>query len=74
MIMSNFISEAERHEELYSVYSARHQEILSIFTKIKDHFIYDEEIVRKLVANKVNCAEIEWLKRTGHYLPVYNSY
>ena len=69
MIMSNFISEAERHEELYSSYSERHQTVLSEFNKIKLNSSQYEGVQHVLLENGVTCSEIEWLKRTGHYLP-----
>lgn len=72
MIMSNFISEDERHEELYAVYSIRHEEILNIFNKIKASIYSRDSIFNSLIKNGVNEDEIEWLKRTGHYLPEVN--
>ena len=69
MIMSNFISEAERHEELYCSYSTRHRDVLSEFNKIKSNALSNSKIQHALVANGVTCNEIEWLKRTGHFLP-----
>lgn len=69
MMMSNFISEAERHEELYSSYSERHQEVLLKFNNINSMRSSDVNVLNVLLENGVTCSEIEWLKRTGHYLP-----
>lgn len=69
MIMSNFISEAERHEELYAVYNKRHQEILSLLNDITGSINNDFKILQSLLQSGVKEDEIDWLKRTGHYLP-----
>ncbi len=72
MIMSNFISETERHEELYSHYNPRHQEILAVIAAIKTKSPSCSELYNRLRQHGVSDSEIEWLKRTGHYMPSYN--
>ena len=71
MIMSNFIDETERHAELYQAYTPRQQTILEIVEGSSLVSKDDEEVLLALQANHVSDSEIHWLKRTGHYLPVY---
>jgi len=70
--MYNFISEAERHEELYSLYDEHHQKILSIFNKIKTSTMTNIDVFHLLKKNGLNDSDIEWLKRTDHYLPMHS--
>ncbi len=78
MIMSNFIDDAERHAELYNAYTPRQRLLLEI---VEDLRIIIEELHLKISGNeelytRLNAvgickAEINWLKRTGHFLPSF---
>ena len=67
--MSNFISEDERREELYGVYSNRHGKVLDAFKKISASYSNDNHIISSLSQSGIDNDEIDWLKRTGHYFP-----
>ena len=76
MIMSNFIDDAERHAELYNAYTSRQRLLLVIVEdshlKIEDSHLKifgNEELYTRLNAVGICKAEINWLKRTGHFLP-----
>jgi hypothetical protein len=69
MAMSNFISESERHEALYSRLEQRHREVLTVFNRIKNSTSYEIQIDNALKENNISNDEIEWLKRLGYYLP-----
>ncbi len=69
MVMSNFISESERHEALYFTYEERHRKVLSVFNNIKNTTSPSVNIDNALKENNVSKDEIEWLKRLGYYLP-----
>ncbi len=76
MIMSNFIDEAERHAELYDAYTPRQRlifELVEDLRKIIDdlhlNISGNEELYTRLNALGVSVAEINWLKRTGRFLP-----
>jgi hypothetical protein len=73
MAMSNFIDEAERHSELYGIFTERQKQVLSIINKIKCQTNNDNFIHQSLLESGVTEAEIGWLKRTGCYKPVFNS-
>ncbi|MCG8323885.1 MAG: hypothetical protein MI673_00080 [Thiotrichales bacterium] len=68
--MSNFISEEERHAELYGVYTTRQKYVLSLIKDVVTRTRRDETICASLKRYGVTVAEINWLKRTGHYLPI----
>jgi len=70
--MYNFISEAERHEELYSSYNTHHQEVLTIFNKIKSSARTNIDILLRLKEKGISDSDIEWLKRTDHFLPTHS--
>ena len=69
MIMSNFISEAERHEELYGKYSKRHFKLIKLINSLAQKTKEDSSICHELRKNNVTKEDIEWMKRNGHYLP-----
>ena len=76
MIMSNFIDDAERHAELYNAYTPRRCLLLEIVEdlrqKIEDIHLKisgNKELYTRLNAVGVSEAEINWLKRTGRFLP-----
>lgn len=71
MVMSNFIDESERHAELYGNYTERQKYVLEIATIMTHERRRDGEIQDSLLKNGISCPEIQWLKRTGHYLPLY---
>ena len=71
MIMSNFIDESERHTELYQTYTLRQETILNIVNRSKIAGNNDSETLSALHTKQVSVSEIQWLKRTGHYLPAY---
>ncbi len=78
MIMSNFIDEAERHAELYNAYTPRQRLLLVIVDdlRLKTEDVHlkisgNEEMYTRLNAVGVSVAEIDWLKRTGHFLPSF---
>ncbi len=78
MIMSNFIDDAERHAELNNAYTPRQRLLLEI---VEDLRIIIEELHLKISGNEelytrlnavgVSVTEINWLKRTGHFLPSF---
>lgn len=67
MEISNFISESERREVLYSAFDNRHKEIISMLKK--DENIAEQHIYTSLRYNGVSASETGWLKRPGYYLP-----
>jgi hypothetical protein len=69
MEISNFISESERHELLYSLFDNRHKEIITMFKKIRDENISENHIYTSLKHKGVSESEIRWLQRLGYYLP-----
>ena len=71
MVMSNFIDEAERHAELYGMYTKRQHEILKMIDSLTPMQAENSQFNDKLHALGINDTEIGWLKRTGHVLPNY---
>ena len=69
MIMSNFIDEAERHAELYDAYTPRQRLIFELVDDLRLKISGNEELYTRLKALGVSVAEINWLKRTGSFLP-----
>lgn len=69
MIMSNFIDEAERHAELYDAYTPRQCLIFELVDDLRLKISGNEELYTRLNALGVSVAEINWLKRTGRFLP-----
>ncbi len=71
MIMSNFIDEAERHAELYNVYTPRQRLILELVEDLRLKISINDELYTKLNEMGINNDEIDWLKRTGRLLPSF---
>ncbi len=71
MIMSNFIDEAERHAELYNVYTPRQRLILELVEDLRLKISINDESYTKLNAKGIYNDEIDWLKRTGRLLPSF---
>ena len=71
MIMSNFIDEAERHAELYNVYTPRQRLILELVEDLRLKISINDELYTKLNEMGINNDEINWLKRTGRLLPSF---
>lgn len=71
MAMSNYIDESERHSELYGMFTERQSFLLSLIAIAKHDRNNNEAVQQLLFENSVTDSEIGWLKRTGHYLPVY---
>ncbi len=71
MAMSNFIDETERHAELYNAYTPRQRLILEIVEDLRQNFSGAEVMYTHLNAVGASVAEINWLKRTGHFLPSF---
>ena len=71
MIMSNFINEAERHAELYNVYTPRQRLILELVEDLRLKISINDELYTKLNEMGINNDEIDWLKRTGRLLPSF---
>jgi len=65
MIMSNFISESERHAELYGTYTYEQSSALDIVQENMAHKNNLAPIVDLLHARNVSDEEIHWLERTG---------
>ena len=71
MVMSNFIDESERHAELYGTYTDRQRLVLEIIEPMNNTVINNSNLIESLHIKGISDPEIEWLKRTGHVLPVY---
>ena len=71
MVMSNFIDEAERHAELYDVFTPRQCLLLELVEDLHLKISGNEESYTKLNAVGICNAEIDWLKRTGRLLPSF---
>ncbi len=71
MIMSNFIDEAERHAELYNVYTPRQLLILELVEDLRLKISINDESYTKLNAMGICNDETDWLKRTGRLLPSF---
>ena len=71
MVMSNFIDEAERHAELYCTYTDRQKEVLNASDTLNIGSYTNIDLVETLISLGINESEIEWLKRTGHVMPIY---
>jgi len=71
MIMSNFIDEAERHAELYNVYTPRQRLILELVEDLRLKISINDESYTKLNEMGIYNDEIDWLKRTGRLLPSF---
>ena len=71
MIMSNFIDEAERHAELYNVYTPRQHLILELVEELRLKISINDESYTKLNEMGIYNDEIDWLKRTGRLLPSF---
>ncbi|MCI0401024.1 MAG: hypothetical protein L0Z68_06955 [Gammaproteobacteria bacterium] len=71
--MSNFIDETERHAELYNAYTPRQRLILEIIEKSRQKFTDDDVVYERLDAIGASESEIHWLKRTGHFFPIFES-
>ncbi|MCG8378571.1 MAG: hypothetical protein MI865_03735 [Proteobacteria bacterium] len=69
--MSNFIDEAERHAELYGTYTDRQKEVLDTSSTLNIGSYTNNDLVEILISLGINESEIEWLKRTGHVMPIY---
>ncbi len=69
MIMSNFIDETERHAELYGTFTPRQHLILEAVEDSRLNGSDNEEMYAILNTVGINKAEVDWLKRTGRFLP-----
>ena len=69
MIMSNFIDETERHAELYGTFTPRQRLILKAVEDLRLNGSDKEEMYAKLNTVGINKVEVDWLKRTGRFLP-----
>jgi hypothetical protein len=56
----------------FGVRVKHYQGILSQFDKVKTVTLPNAKVQSVLLNNGITCNEIEWLKRTGHYLPFIN--
>jgi len=65
MIMSNFISESERHAELYGTYTYEQFSAIEIVQKNSAHKNNHKPIVNVLHEHNIGEEEIHWLERTG---------
>jgi len=65
MIMSNFISDSERHAELYGTYTYEQSSALDIVQENMAHKNNSVPIVDLLHTRNVSDEEIHWLERTG---------
>jgi len=65
MIMSNFISESERHAELYGTYTYEQSSALEIVQENIAHKNSYKPILNLLHEHNVGEEEIHWLERTG---------
>jgi len=65
MNMSYFISESERHAELYGTYTYEQSSALDIVQENMAHKNNSVPIVDLLHAHSVSDEEIHWLERTG---------
>lgn len=65
MIMSNFISESERHAELYGTYTYEQSSALKIVQENIAHKNSYKPILNLLHEHNVGEEEIHWLERTG---------
>ena len=64
MIMSNFISESERHAELYGTYTYEQSSALEIVQENIAHK-NNQPMLNLLHEHNVGEEEIHWLERTG---------
>ena len=69
MILSNFIDEAERHAELYNAFTPRQRLILEAVEDSRLNGSDNEEMHAKLNTVGINKVEVDWLNRTGRFLP-----
>ena len=65
MIMSNFISESERHAELYGTYTYEQSSALEIVQEKIAHKNNHQPILNLLHELNIGEEEIHWLERTG---------